>query len=68
MGETLVYTGKVDGLAPQIEEPLAAFVQESGSRMVMLVPMFENEELVRKQGEEEDRERRKKRPKRRAAW
>ena len=62
MGETLVYTGKVDGLAPQIEEPLAAFVQESGSRMVMLVPMFENETLVRKQGEEEDRERRKKRP------
>ena len=63
MGETLVYTGKVEGLAPQIEEPLAAFVQESGSRMVMLVPMFENEELVRQQGEEEDRERRKKRPK-----
>ncbi len=63
MGETLVYTGKVDGLAPQIEEPLAAFVQESGSRMVMLVPMFENEVLVRKQGEQEDRERRKKRPK-----
>jgi len=63
MGETLIYTGKVEGLSPQIEEPLAAFVQESGSRMVMLVPMFENEELVRKQGEEEDRERRKKRPK-----
>jgi hypothetical protein len=63
MGETLIYTGKIDGLAPQIEGPLAAFVQESGSRMVMLVPMFENEALVRKQGEEEDRERRKKRPK-----
>jgi len=62
MGETLTYTGKIDGLAPQIEAPLAAFVQESGSRMVMLVPMFENEAMVRKQGEEEDRERRKKRP------
>ncbi len=62
MGETLIYTGKVEGLAPQVEEPLAAFVQESGSRMVMLVPMFENEAMVRKQGEEEDRERRKKRP------
>ena len=63
MGETLVYTGKIEGLAPQIEAPLATFVQESGSRMVMLVPMFENEALVRRQGEEEDRERRKKRPK-----
>jgi hypothetical protein len=61
MGETLIYTGKVEGLAPQIEEPLAAFVQESGSRMVMIVPMFENEPLVRKQGEEADRDRKKKR-------
>lgn len=63
MGETLIYTGKVEGLAPQVEEPLAAFVQESGSRMVMLVPTFENETLVRKQGEEADRERRSKRVK-----
>ncbi|MBL8810334.1 MAG: biotin/lipoyl-binding protein, partial [Planctomycetaceae bacterium] len=63
MGETLIYTGKVEGLAPQIEEPLAAFVQESGSRMVMLVPTFETEGLVRKQGEEADRERRSKRVK-----
>ena len=61
MGETLLYTGKVEGLAPQIEEPLAAFVQESGSRMIMLVPTFENEAMVRKQGEEADRERRKNR-------
>jgi hypothetical protein len=63
MGETLLYTGKVEGLAPQIEEPLAGFVQESGSRMVMLVPTFENEILVRDQGEEAERERRKKRRK-----
>lgn len=61
MGETLLYTGKVEGLAPQIEEPLASFVQESGSRMVMLVPMFENEVMVREQGEEAERDRRKKR-------
>ena len=63
MGETLIYTGKVDGLPPQIEEPLAAFVQESGSRMVMLVPTFENEPLVRKQGEEEERKQKAKRRK-----
>jgi len=63
MGEALLYTGKVEGLAPQIEEPLAGFVQESGSRMVMLVPTFENETLVREQGEEAERERRKKRRK-----
>lgn len=61
MGETLTYTGRIEGLAPQIEEPLAAFVQESGSRMVMIIPTFENAPLVRKQGEEADREQRKKR-------
>lgn len=63
MGETLIYTGKVEGLPPQIEEPLASFVQESGARLVMLIPTFENEPLVRKQGEEEDRKRRAKRTK-----
>ncbi len=62
MGETLLYTGKVEGLPPQIEEPLASFVQESGSRMVMLVPTYENTPLVTKQGEEEERKRRTKRP------
>lgn len=63
MGETLIYTGRIEGLAPQIEEPLAAFVQESGSRMVMLVPTFENVPMVRKQGEEADREQKKQRVK-----
>ena len=63
MGETLVYKGKIEGLPPQIEEPLANFVQESGSRMVMLVPTYESEELVREQGEEAEQKRRTKRPK-----
>ena len=62
MGETLLYTGKVEGLPPQLEQPLAAFIQESGSRMVMLVPMFENQPLVRRQGEEEERRQKTKRP------
>ncbi len=60
MGETLQYTGKIEGLPPQVEQPLAGFVQESGSRMVMLVPMFQSGELVRKQGEDEDVNKRRK--------
>ena len=63
MGETLIYTGKVDGLPPQIEQPLATFVQESGSRMIMLVPTYESEPMVHKQGEDEERKRKTKRPK-----
>lgn len=46
MREPVYYTGKVDQLAPQIEEPLANFIQESGSRMVFAIPLFESEPLV----------------------
>lgn len=46
MRERVQYTGKVENLAPQIEEPLANFIQESGSRMVIAIPLFESEPLV----------------------
>lgn len=59
-GETLIYAGKIENLPPQIEKPLAEFVQESGSRMIMIVPLFENDELVKEQGEDAERKRRKK--------
>ena len=62
-GETLLYAGKIEGLAPQVEKPLANFVQESGSRMIMIVPLFPNEVLVREQGEEAEQKRKLKRPK-----
>ncbi|MEZ6130440.1 MAG: hypothetical protein R3C59_17280 [Planctomycetaceae bacterium] len=62
-GETLLYAGKIEGLAPQIEKPLANFVQESGSRMIMIVPLFQSDVLVREQGEDAERKRRTKRPK-----
>lgn len=63
MGETLVYTGRMEGLAPQIEKPLAEFVQESGSRLVLMVPLYQSDELVREQGEDADRKRKLKKPK-----
>ncbi len=46
MREPLVYSGKSQQLAPQVERPLADYVQESGSRMVMVAPMFETEPLI----------------------
>lgn len=63
MGETLVYTGRMEGLAPQIEKPLAEFVQESGSRLIMIVPLYQSDKLVREQGEEAERKRKLKKPK-----
>ncbi len=43
--EPLIYTGKLDELPPQIEQPLAEYIQESGSRMVQIVPLFESDPL-----------------------
>lgn len=55
MREPITYIGRVENLPPQIEEPLANFVQESGSRMVMVVPLFETEPLVQSDDEDERR-------------
>lgn len=52
--ESLHYAGNVGGLAPQLEQPLADYVAESHSRMLVIVPLFEPKALVRP--EFEDRE------------
>ena len=44
--EPLLYTGQMEQLAPQIEEPLADYIHESGSRMVHVLPLFETEPPV----------------------
>jgi biotin carboxyl carrier protein len=46
MREPLSFSGRVEHLPPQVEKPLADFIQESGSRMVKLLPLFEPEPLV----------------------
>ena len=49
--ETMEYTGKVDHLAPKVEKALADFIQESGSRMVTVIPVFQPDALVEKEDE-----------------
>ncbi|MDA1013743.1 MAG: HlyD family efflux transporter periplasmic adaptor subunit [Planctomycetota bacterium] len=49
--EPLVYSGKVDKFAPQVEKPLANYIQESGSRMVLVIPFLESEALLQKDDE-----------------
>lgn len=49
--ENLTYTGKIDSLPPKIEKSLGDFVQESGSRMVLVIPVFEPDPLVKKDDE-----------------
>lgn len=45
--EPLLFAGKSENLPPQIERPLADYIQESGSRMVMVIPLFPPEPLIR---------------------
>lgn len=47
MRETFIYSGSVDSIPPQIEEPLADYLQESGTRMIMIVPLFEPEKVIK---------------------
>ena len=49
MREPLTYTGKLDHLPPQITAPLADYIQESGSRMVTIWPLFESEPIVKQE-------------------
>tara|TARA_R110002111_G_scaffold262875_1_gene342499 strand:- start:42284 stop:44314 length:2031 start_codon:yes stop_codon:yes gene_type:complete len=47
MRETFIYSGTVDSIPPQIEEPLADYLQESGTRMIMIVPLFEPDPVIK---------------------
>jgi hypothetical protein len=39
--QTLWYTGKADAIPDQLAEPLAAYVADSGCRMILLRPLFQ---------------------------
>ena len=47
MREPLTFTGKLDHLPPQITTPLADYIQESGSRMVIVWPLFESDAVIK---------------------
>lgn len=47
MREPLTYSGKLDHLPPQITTPLADYIQESGSRMVIVWPLFESDAVIK---------------------
>ncbi len=60
MREPFIYSGKIERLAPQIEKPLADYIQESGSRMVMVVPLLEPEPAMKEDDEVQERKRKAK--------
>ena len=46
-GEPLRYDGSLDKLPPQLEQPLAEFVQEGGARFLLIAPLLEPERIVK---------------------
>lgn len=47
--EPLLYVGKIDNLPPQIEQPLADYIQESGARCVIVIPLFASDPLIERE-------------------
>ena len=59
-GEPLTFTGDASKLPPQVDRPLAEYLQESGSRMVLVLPLFDaDRDLGRKHDDPDDVRRRR---------
>ncbi|RMG34253.1 MAG: HlyD family efflux transporter periplasmic adaptor subunit [Planctomycetota bacterium] len=50
LDETLLYVGKETGIRDEYKEPLARYIQESGSRMVVIAPLYGPGESARTRG------------------
>ena len=46
-GEPFRYDGSISNVPKELEEPLAEFIQEAGTRFLMIVPLLEPERLVK---------------------
>jgi multidrug efflux pump subunit AcrA (membrane-fusion protein) len=46
-GESFRFDGALNAVPKQLEEPLADFIQESGTRFLLIVPLIEPERLVK---------------------
>ena len=46
-GEHFRYDGSIGNVPKELEEPLAEFIQEAGTRFLMIVPLLEPERLVK---------------------
>jgi hypothetical protein len=55
-GEDLVYTGNTDGLAPDLRDALELYVDESGSKVVVVTLLFKPTETETQPNEHKDKE------------
>lgn len=54
MKRTFTFVGNVEELPAELKKPLADFVAESGCRMLMIVPLFEPDPLVKPGGDQNE--------------
>lgn len=52
-GETIIFAGQSGELPPHVEQPLAEFIAESGTRMLMLIPLRSVSSKSQRQQEEQ---------------
>ena len=60
-GEPLVFAGDASELPPQVDRPLAEYLQESGSRMVLVLPLFDADRDLGRRHDDPDAPRTRKR-------
>jgi multidrug efflux pump subunit AcrA (membrane-fusion protein) len=49
VGEPLVYRGEIESIPPQLEKPLATYLQESRARMALFLPLMPRETVPHKE-------------------
>ena len=54
-GEPLVSTGSFDDLPAQLADPLTNYLEESGSRLIIILPLYDNPPLVGDENQYADR-------------
>ncbi len=63
VGEPLVYRGSIQDIPPQLEKPLATFLQEGRARMALFLPLLPREVFPHKEAKDPSAARAKKTPK-----
>ncbi|MBX3437355.1 MAG: HlyD family efflux transporter periplasmic adaptor subunit [Planctomycetaceae bacterium] len=63
VGEPLVYRGDIQDIPPQLEKPLATFLQEGRARMTLFIPLLPPEAFPHKEEKDPGAVKSRKRPK-----
>ncbi|MGE0379069.1 MAG: efflux RND transporter periplasmic adaptor subunit, partial [Planctomycetaceae bacterium] len=63
VGEPLIYRGEIEGIPPQLEKPLATFLQEGRARMALFLPLLPPDPFPHKEDKDPGTVKQRKKPK-----